>query len=257
MKRTISVWWLLAVLLVAWAPYLMGQMSVSGPLAWLDNGTNVFLTNNTRNVGVKTATPASSFHVSETGTGAVRGMLSAQYTTNTQGAQIIGRKARGTEASPTTLVSGDALFNLIAHGYDGTNYLEAAAIEMQSRGTIAATRVPTRMIFSTSTDATPSVLTSLLELYLGNAISVFGVTPVTRAAAYTQTYATATKTHSNFTSADLATTAATQTSPWGFALQAQAENIATQFNLLRADLANLKQIVNSIIDDQQAYGWAQ
>lgn len=85
-------------------------------------------------------------------------------------------------------------------------------------------------------------------------LAFYNSTPIVQPSAYTQTYATADKTHADFTSADLATTAATQTTPWGFASQAQAENIATQFNLLRADVADLKQLVNSLIDDLQALG---
>lgn len=91
----------------------------------------------------------------------------------------------------------------------------------------------------------------------GSNIGFFGVSPVARASAYTQTYSTADKTHAAFTSADLATTAATNAAPWGFASQAQAENIATQFNLLRADVADAKQLINSVIDDLQAYGLQQ
>lgn len=87
-------------------------------------------------------------------------------------------------------------------------------------------------------------------------IGFFAVTPASRASAYTQTFSLADKTHAAFTSADLATTAATQTSPWGFASQAQAENIATQFNLLRADVDDAKRLINSVIDDLQSYGLA-
>lgn len=91
----------------------------------------------------------------------------------------------------------------------------------------------------------------------GTTVGFYGVTPATRPSAYTQTYSTADKTHANFTSADLATTATTQTTPYGFATQAQGDNIATQFNLLRADLADLKQLVNSMIDDLQSLGILQ
>lgn len=88
-----------------------------------------------------------------------------------------------------------------------------------------------------------------------NAVRFFGgIGPVGRASAYTQTYATADKTHAALTSADLVTTAVTQTTPFGFAGAAQGDNIATQFNLLRADLLDLKQLVNSLIDDLQALG---
>lgn len=72
--------------------------------------------------------------------------------------------------------------------------------------------------------------------------------------AYTQTYATASHTHANLTAAAVATTAATQTTPWGFSTQAQADAIVTNVNALLADLTNLKQVVNAVIDDQQANG---
>ena len=111
------------------------------------------------NVGIGTTGPNSILHASVTGTAAVRGILSAQYNTGVQAAQFLGRKARGTEAAPTTVVSGDLLGALVAEGHDGTNYLQMAAIQLESIGTIAATRVPTRITFWTGTDAAPSVLT--------------------------------------------------------------------------------------------------
>ena len=88
-------------------------------------------------------------------------------------------------------------------------------------------------------------------------LGFFGVTLAARPGAYTQTYSTADKTHANMTSAALATTGVTQTTPYGFASAAQGDDIATQFNLLRADLIDLKQLVNSVIDDLQALGLAQ
>lgn len=45
----------------------------------------------------------------------------------------------------------------------------------------------------------------------------------------------------------LATTAATQTSPWGFATEAQAEAIATKFNLAVTDITNIKTEIASIV----------
>ena len=88
-------------------------------------------------------------------------------------------------------------------------------------------------------------------------LGFFGATLAARPSAYTQTYATADKTHSNATSADLVTTAVTQTTPFGFAGAAQGDAIATQFNALRVDVLDLKQLVNSVIDDLQALGLLQ
>lgn len=85
-------------------------------------------------------------------------------------------------------------------------------------------------------------------------LGFFNATPVAQPSAYTQTFSTADKTHAADGSVDLATTATTQTSPWGFATQAQGDAIATQFNLLRTTVGDVKQLVNSVIDDLQALG---
>lgn len=108
--------------------------------------------------------PATSLEVAETGTGTPRGILSGQYNTGTDGARVGLRKARGTRASPTTIVTGDELGGIHAWGYDSANYLDMAGIDFVSSGTIAATRVPTEMRFYTASDALPSVKTLRLTL---------------------------------------------------------------------------------------------
>lgn len=91
----------------------------------------------------------------------------------------------------------------------------------------------------------------------GSTVGLYGVTPTARPSAYTQTYATATRTHSNNTAADLATTAATNVTPYGFAGAAQADAIATQVNALRVDLNNVRGVLNQVLDDLQLQGLLQ
>ena len=91
----------------------------------------------------------------------------------------------------------------------------------------------------------------------GSTIGFYGVTPVTRPTVYTQTFSTADKTHENSTFAAIAETATTQTTPWGFASQAQGDAISVELNDLGDDVVDLKQLVNSIIDDLQALGLFQ
>lgn len=110
--------------------------------------------------------PATTLEVAETGTGTPRGILSGQYNTGTDGARVSLRKARGTRAAPTTIVTGDIIGSINAWGYDSANYLDMSGIDFVSSGTIAATRVPTEMRFYTATDALPSVKT--LRLTIGN-----------------------------------------------------------------------------------------
>ena len=85
-------------------------------------------------------------------------------------------------------------------------------------------------------------------------ICFFDVTPVVRPTAYTQTYSTADKTHANATSADIG---AFTGGVVGFLDAAERDNIRTQFNAVRVDLLDIKQLVNSVIDDLQALGLLQ
>lgn len=123
----------------------------------------------------------------------------------------------------------------------------------------------------------------------GTTAGVYGVTPATRPTAFTQTYSTATKTHSNPTAAALTDnsggTADTtlQSVPnasgdgGGVATVSAAANVATvtsvntaitaikndfadlaaSNNALIVDLANTKQVLNQVIDDLQITGWLQ
>lgn len=88
-------------------------------------------------------------------------------------------------------------------------------------------------------------------------VGFFGVTAVVRQSAYTQTYATADKTHSNPTGTSVVTTGVTQTTPWGYASEAQGNAVATTINAIIVDVADVKALVNSVIDDLQAYGLCQ
>lgn len=118
----------------------------------------------------------SSTAVSTTSTNP-RGFISAQHSSDTNGAQINFRKSRGTEALPTTIVTGDTLSKLTSWAYDGSSYIDTAGIEVFSSGTIAANRVPSEIRFYSSTDAAPSVKTLRLTLAAnGNIATQTGIT---------------------------------------------------------------------------------
>jgi hypothetical protein len=122
-------------------------------------------------VGFGGATPPSgpTLSVASTISTSPRGIASMQFSTDTAGARLGFFKARGTPASPATVVVGDTLGRLMFRGYVGaTNaYVESASIETVSAGTVADTstgRLPSQLVFATSTDASPSVLTTALTL---------------------------------------------------------------------------------------------
>lgn len=98
-------------------------------------------------------------------------------------------------------------------------------------------------------------------------LGFFNATPVVQRSAYTQTYATADKTHANPTAVALTdntagtanTTLEALVSGTVYATDAAAirnnfADLAASNNALIADLADVKQLVNSLIDDLQALG---
>lgn len=94
-------------------------------------------------------------------------------------------------------------------------------------------------------------------------LGFYNATPVVQPGAYTQTYSTADKTHANLTSADLSgitssTTGSALAEPGAAYTQAELQQnfrrIQDQYNALRADVTDLKQLANSIIDDLQSLG---
>lgn len=111
---------------------------------------------------------------------AVRGIMSTQYTTDSISARYLLRKARGTDGSLTTVVSGDNLGSIMGEGYDGSNFLQMSNITMGTEGTVAATRIPTFMSFSTATNAAPSVLTEAMRIGSNQNVAI-GTTTTTGA----------------------------------------------------------------------------
>lgn len=84
------------------------------------------------------------------------------------------------------------------------------------------------------------------------AITIGGLATVVRGTAFVQTYSTSSKTHAAPTGVSVATTGATAVTPFGYTTAAQANAIVTAINALIVDVANVKQVLNALIDDLQA-----
>jgi len=116
-------------------------------------------------------------------------------------------------------------------------------------------------------DSSIAYLSGSLQ-HAGSTAGFFNITPVARAGAFTQTYSTATHTHSAFTAATLTdssggTASGTLAAITGGgsacenATKDAVASLASQVNKLIVDLANAKQVLNGVIDDLQAYGLLQ
>jgi hypothetical protein len=101
------------------------------------------------NVGIGTTAPVSLLNLVDTSTAPARGLTVDEITTGTHSAQLGLRKARGVPGALTTVLNGDTLANIRASAYDGTNYLNTAAIQAAVNGTVATNSVPTDLYFST------------------------------------------------------------------------------------------------------------
>jgi len=84
-------------------------------------------------------------------------------------------------------------------------------------------------------------------------LGFWNATPIVRPSAFTQTYSTATRTHANLT---YSAPAAYGAGANGYSTAAMASAVHAAVIALAADLTNLKQVVNALIDDHQAIGLA-
>lgn len=116
---------------------------------------------------------------------------------------------------------------------------------------------------------TPGVVSELANAIATQSTSTlgfFGASPVVRPAAYTQTYSTVDKTHANPTAVALTdatggtadqTVADVTASFSQSVLNNNFADIADEINKLVADVADVKQLLNSVVDDLQSLGLLQ
>jgi hypothetical protein len=90
----------------------------------------------------------------------------------------------------------------------------------------------------------------------GSKIGFFGLTPVVRPTAITQTYATASATHANVTQL-AAPAGGTGVAAGGWSTAANRDLAIVSINAARTDIANVKQVLNQVIDQLQALGLLQ
>ena len=157
----------------------------------------------------------------------------------------------------------------------GTNYIlfDASVPSLAIAGSIAVTMANTLGVTGiltagggiTMADAKNIVLNTTTGTKIGTAttqkLGFYNAAPVVQPSAYTQTYATADKTHAADGSTDVATAdlvddGGTYNAGWCDTVVTMCNEIKADFNLLRATLTDLKQLANSIIDDLQTLGLA-
>lgn len=165
---------------------------------------------------------------------------------------------------PNISLDGNTLTNT------ATFYIETVATEATNNYAVwvdtGTSRFDGDLTFATS-DSTNIILGTTTGTKIGTAdtqkLGFWNATPVVQPSAYTQTYATATKTHAALTSATLTdstggTANTTLVAITGTGDDANVNNnfadLIAQVNALRVDLENAKQVLNAVIDDDQTIG---
>ncbi len=207
--------------------YGAGHATLAGDVVIRDATTNVWAYDKSANTlvqGLSTATVHTVKGAELIAEAATAGNFLLNKSENTGSLEITADVATGTGA------------NIFIYGAAGA---DAGAMHLRSAGT-------TRFKINAT------------------GLGFYGVTPVARASAYTQTYATADKTHSNATAAALTVVDGAGTNDGSIAaitadtsVIAAVQELADQINKLVADQLDTKQLCNAIIDDLQAYGLMQ
>lgn len=84
-------------------------------------------------------------------------------------------RSRGTYSSPSSVVTGDNLFNIVGSGHDGTNYNASSSISFQVDQAVSTGVVPGRLVFATA-DALGSLTTRMTIDSNGRITSLGGIT---------------------------------------------------------------------------------
>jgi hypothetical protein len=144
MKKSLSIG-----LMVFLMSFVLVISAFGGELIVEDQGgqTSLDVTNSGR-IGVKTTNPEGSLHIVDTIAG-IRGLVTAQHSSDSQAALMIFKKSRGTELTPQAVVSGDYLATFHSTPYDGTAYKYPASFYFVIDGPVTTGNVPTALGFIT------------------------------------------------------------------------------------------------------------
>ena len=137
---------LCSILLVPVSVYCADKLIVNNSTG----GTGFVVTDDPR-VGMNTANPQSSLHLVDTSTSPARGMITAEHSTPNVGALIVGRRSRGTEASPVAVTLGDFLGAFNTQGFDGSSYQAPTSLASVVDGAVSIGSIPASLVFNVGT----------------------------------------------------------------------------------------------------------
>lgn len=191
----------------------------------------------------------------------------------TTASSILNFFAGSTTSRIDIAATGDIVFNesgvSIDHRFEGDTdanllFLDGSADTVQVGSATTADSAKFYVLGKISTSGEMEINGDLN--HDGTNVGFYTVAPTARPSAYTQTYSTATRTHANLTAATLTdggggTANSATVAIAGTGDDANINNnfadIVAQINALLADITNVKQVLNQVIDDHQLNGLLQ
>ena len=138
----------------------------------IDTGTSSLTTglyqDSSGNIGIGTTAPTTKLEVVYGGSGSNRGITSYHTYTGAAGPVIRIRKARGTSASPTAVVSGDTLGHVNFEAYDGTGFGAGGQIQVSATQDWTSTARGSTLFFKTAANDSAAPTTRMLITHDGN-----------------------------------------------------------------------------------------
>jgi hypothetical protein len=127
------------------------------------------------NIGIGTISPVEAVDVVRSGA-ASRFQLTSFTSTGNQAAQFVQRRARGTSASPTAVLNGDALGTYSYRGHTGTTFTGSkATISAKATENWSPSANGTRLIFGTTQNGT-STHKVVMEITHDGKVKINGTT---------------------------------------------------------------------------------
>jgi len=112
------------------------------------SNARLFTVGSNGNVGIGTTSNASMLNI--VGDQSIIGNIALNKYITAAGRSVIqGTRYRGTSDSPLAVAYGDQIFTLLGAGYDGTNVINASAIEFLVDNTVSTGNMPVKIAFNT------------------------------------------------------------------------------------------------------------
>lgn len=218
--------------LIAWAPFGASQeINMFGAIG--DTKATTRISSNTTGTGTWELGPGGSTNtdvrVTRTGTSA---------------ATVLG-----TLTIPSPVISGHATIEGVAlTGKTGTG-----ALVLATAPSLAAATLTGDLTMSTHNIVTDATTGTQFGTASTQKISFWGATPIVRGTAFTQTYSTSTHTHSNITATN-PPAGGTGATAGAYDTAAHRDALIASVTALIVDMANVKSVLNAVVDDLQAVG---